>query len=221
MLSHVLSEKKSAVSVWGFDLASVVADIEDPRVRILGHPIGRSLRRSSVKSRCRDRHRKHVETVTVKEIVSFPDDLMHRTALDLHRSDGMRLRASPALVNFLRFASETDTVDFSRGRQGPDGDRHRVAFAFDVKNIVEEKSFSLALVEAPKLPTNQRHQLRVFVDSLFDSDEFPALFKIFQMFPEILHRRQGSFSSSCRAGEIQLRDKSHLHAHGVARRRSR
>src|SRR5262249_23629483 len=42
VLPHVLSEKKSAVSIRGFDLASVVADIEDPRIRILGHPIGGS-----------------------------------------------------------------------------------------------------------------------------------------------------------------------------------
>src|SRR5262245_45931596 len=104
---------------------------------------------------------------------------MHRTALDLHRRDRMRLRGGPALVAFLRFTFETDAVNFSRCRQGPDGDRHRVAFAFDVKDIVKEESFSLALVEAAKLPANQRHQLRVLVDSLFDSDEFSALFKSF------------------------------------------
>src|SRR5262245_11721951 len=102
---------------------------------------------------------------------------MHRTALDLHRSDGMRLRAGPALVDLLRFAFETDTVDFSRCRQGPDSDRHRVAFAFDVKDVLEEERFALTLVETAKLPTNQRHQLRVLVDSLFDSYEFPALLK--------------------------------------------
>src|SRR5262245_32728183 len=108
---------------------------------------------------------------------------MHRTALDLHRRDGMRLRAGPALVDFLRFAFETNAVNFGRRRQGPDRDRHRVAFAFDVKNILKEESFSLALFKPAKLPADQRHQLRVLVDSLFDSYEFPALLKGFQMFP--------------------------------------
>src|SRR5215831_18688232 len=110
---------------------------------------------------------------------------MHRTALDLHRRDRMRLRAGPALVDFLRFTFETDAVNFSRCRQGPDGDRHRVAFAFDVKNIMKEESLPLALVETAKLPANQRHQLRVLINSLFDSDEFSALLKGFQMFPDV------------------------------------
>src|SRR5262245_7848404 len=104
---------------------------------------------------------------------------MHRAVLHLHRRDGMRLRASPTLVDFFGFAFETDAVNFSRCRQGPDGDRHRVAFAFDVKNIMKEESLPLALVETAKLPANQRHQLRVLVDSLFDSDEFSALLKGF------------------------------------------
>ena len=50
---------------------------------------------------------------------------------------------------------------------------------------MEEESFSLALVEAAKLPTNQRHQFGVFIDSLFDTYEFPTLFKSFQMFPDV------------------------------------
>src|SRR5262249_22324918 len=42
VLSHVLSEKKPAVAIRGFDLAAVVADIKDSRIRILGHPVGRT-----------------------------------------------------------------------------------------------------------------------------------------------------------------------------------
>src|SRR5262245_57573225 len=110
---------------------------------------------------------------------------MHRAALHLHRRDGMRLCAGPAVVDFLGFAFETDTVNFSRCRQGPDGDRHRVTFALDVEDVLKEESLPLALVEATKLPTNQRHQLRVLVDSLFDSYEFPALLKGFQMFSDL------------------------------------
>src|SRR5262245_3514457 len=97
----------------------------------------------------------------------------------------MRLRAGPALVDFLWFAFETDAVNFGRCGQGPDGDGHHVTFAFDVKDIVKEERFPLALDEAAKLPTNQRHQLRVLVDSLFNSDEFPALLKSFQMFADV------------------------------------
>src|SRR5262249_5927937 len=129
--------------------------------------------------------RKHIETMTVQKIVSFPDDLMHRAALHLHRRDWMRLRAGPALVDFLWFTFETDAVNFGRCGQGPDGDRHRVAFAFDVKDIVKEEILPLALVEAAKLPANQRHQLRVLVDPPLDSDEFSALLKSFQMFSDV------------------------------------
>src|SRR5262249_37151637 len=110
---------------------------------------------------------------------------MHQATLHLHRRDGIRLRAGPALVDFLWFAFETDAVNFGGCGQGPDADRHRVAFTFYIKSIVKEESLALALVEAAKLPTNQRHQLRVLVESLFDSDEFPALLKSFQMFPDV------------------------------------
>ena len=150
--------------------------------------------------------------MSVQQIVSLPDNLLHRTALHLHRSDGMRLRPAPVLVNLLRLAFETDAVNFRRCRQGSDRDRHRVAFAFNIDDVLEEECFSLALLEPAKLPPHQRHQLRVLVDSLFDADELPALFKGFQMFSDVfvvvLFLHDGSFGFERGKSHDRARTKS-------------
>jgi hypothetical protein len=97
----------------------------------------------------------------------------------------MGLRASPTLVNLLGRAFETDAVNLRRRRQGADGDRYRIAFPFNVDDVLEEERFPLALLEPAKLLPYQWHQLRVLVDSLFDTDELSALLKGFQMFSDV------------------------------------
>jgi hypothetical protein len=88
-------------------------------------------------------------------------------------------------VDFARLALKPDGVNLGGRRQSSHRYGHRVAPSFAIDDVLEQKGFSVALLQAAELPAHERHQLGVFVDRPLDAQKLVALLESAQMLAKI------------------------------------
>ena len=155
------------------ELSTVVADVLDAGLGILGDVVaGREIGRV-VPSRRRNRHGQAVEcrAVPVKLAADGHDLLAWRIADDLRRhgiGDGL----DPSLPDLVQRLAEADAIDLAVRRQAGHQHGYVEASALGIRGMGEQECLALRLGNAAAiLPAHQRVHFGVFVDRLVDDEQ--------------------------------------------------
>ena len=200
MVSTVVARtEKHARSCRAFDMAAVVADVDDAGLRVLGEPVRRRGKRRAVVAWSRNWNWKFSETAFLQQVRSRVNDFMHRRIIDDARRYRIRLRLIPAVDDLLRFALKPEAVNLSRRRQCADDDRNIVLASLRIDHVSKHKCAALLFRKPAKLPAHQRHQFGIFVDLLVDLDQQTRLVQrrnVFSQVFEITHTKRSLIYSS-------------------------
>src|SRR5438105_5744845 len=103
----------------------------------------------------------------------------------------VRLRLAPTVDDLFRFALKSEAVNLPRRGETANYDRNVVLPSLRINHIGKHKRAALFFRKAAKLPTHQRHQLRVFIDLLVDLDEQSCLIQRRDMLSQIFEVTHG------------------------------
>ena len=162
-----------AEPAWRLDLSTVVADILDAGLGILGDVVAGGEIRCVVPSGGRDRYRQSVERAAVPiEGVAGDHYLLAGGVGHFTRRNRIGNGLDPGRADLVKRLAEADAIYIAVRRQARDQHRYIEATAFGIGRLREQERLAFRLGNAPAiLPAHQRVHLGVFVDRLVDNDE--------------------------------------------------
>ncbi len=141
----VAGAEKNTGSSRAFDLAAVVADVDQTRLWIFGEPVrGRSERRAII-SRSRDGNREFAQAPFIHKRRSHMNFFVNRGLFNNLRWDWIALRLVPAVDDLFRFTLQPKAVDLSRCSQSSNNNRYVVLPALHVRDIRKHERPPLVL----------------------------------------------------------------------------
>ena len=101
---------------------------------------------------------------------------------DQPRLDWLTIRLEPPALDVLHLALQTDGVHFPICPNNGGRNLRVITPALQVGKLFEEPASPLRLLESPKLPPDERIELRILVDLLPDDTELPGPFQCGEIF---------------------------------------
>src|SRR5262245_55899877 len=136
-----------------FYLRSVVADIADSGLEILGHPLRAGEVRSVIKARRRYGNRDFIEAHSLFiELIAQVDFFVHRSSIDQDGVDRMSQSVLPLLNDLFRLATHSQSVHPPGGRK-PTAQHRAFVLSPCIDHVLEKKCLPIFLADpAAKLP---------------------------------------------------------------------